>query len=398
MKVYGIVAEYNPFHNGHKFQIDEIRKKAGDCAVVSVMSGNYVQRAETAVMSKYARAKAALLGGVDLVLELPMPYAISSAERFAYSSVYILNSLGAVTDISFGSECGSISLLQKAAEALYDENVNLKLKAELKNGVSYPAARFTAVRDVFGAETAAVLSEPNNILAVEYIKALKALSSNINPHTVKRTGASHDSGEYVGNIASASKIRELIRGNAHTGLFLPSDSQAVLTNEIAIGGAPSDMNRIGNAVIASLKLKTPSDFNNIYGVGEGIENRLLSAAASAQNLTELYDFAKTKRFTHSRIRRVVLNSFFGITNDITLSDPPYIRVLGFTQKGKDVLRIARKNASLPIVMTVGDVKKLGGFSERLYTLECRATDIFNMTLPKIRQSGTDMTDNLVRIE
>ena len=132
MKIYGIVAEYNPFHNGHKFQIDDIRKKAGDCAIVSVMSGNYVQRAETAVMSKYARAKAALLGGVDLVLELPMPYAISSAERFAYSSVHILNSLGAVTDISFGSECGSISLLQKAVEALYDENVNLKLKAELK--------------------------------------------------------------------------------------------------------------------------------------------------------------------------------------------------------------------------------------------------------------------------
>ena len=174
MKIYGIVAEYNPFHNGHKFQIDDIRKKAGDCAIVSVMSGNYVQRAETAVMSKYARAKAALLGGVDLVLELPMPYAISSAERFAYSSVHILNSLGAVTDISFGSECGSISLLQKAVEALYDENVNLKLKAELKNGVSYPAARFAAVRDVFGAEPAAVLSEPNNILAVESIKALKA--------------------------------------------------------------------------------------------------------------------------------------------------------------------------------------------------------------------------------
>ena len=391
MKIYGIVAEYNPFHNGHKFQIEEIRKKAGDCAIVSVMSGNYVQRAETAVMSKYARAKAALLGGVDLVLELPMPYAISSAERFAYSSVHILNSLGAVTDISFGSECGSISLLQKAEEALYDENVNLKLKAELKNGVSYPAARFAA-------ETAAVLSESNNILAVEYIKALKALTSDMKPHTVKRTGASHDSDEYVGNIASASKIRELIRSNAHTGLFLPFDSQAVLTNEIAIGAAPSDMNRIGNAVIASLKLKTPSDFNNIYGVGEGIENRLLSAAASARNLTELYDFAKTKRFTHSRIRRVVLNSFFGITNDITLSDPPYIRVLGFTHKGKDILRIARKNASLPIVMTVGDVKKLGGLSERLYSLECRTTDIFNMTLPKIRQSGTDMTDNLVRIE
>ena len=218
------------------------------------------------------------------------------------------------------------------------------------------------------------------------------------PHTVKRTGASHDSDEYVGNIASASKIRELIRSNANTDLFLPSDSQAVLTNEIAIGAAPSDMNRIGNAVIASLKLKTPSDFNNIYGIGEGIENRLLSAAASARNLTELYDFAKTKRFTHSRIRRVVLNSFFGITNDIALSDPPYIRVLGFTHKGKDILRIARKNASLPIVMTVGDVKKLGGLSERLYSLECRTTDIFNMTLPKIRQSGTDMTDNLVRIE
>lgn len=332
------------------------------------------------------------------MLELPMPYAISSAERFAYSSVHILNSLGAVTDISFGSECGGISLLQKAVEALYDENVNLKLKVELKNGVSYPAARFAAVRDVFGAETAAVLSEPNNILAVEYIKALKTLSSDIKPHTVKRTGASHDSDEYVGNIASASKIRELIRNNAHTGLFLPSDSQAVLTDEIAIGAAPSDMNRIGNAVIASLKLKTPSDFNNIYGVGEGIENRLLSAAVSARNLTELYDFAKTKRFTHSRIRRVVLNSFFGITNDITLSNPPYIRVLGFTHKGKDILRIARKNASLPIVMTVGDVKKLGGLSERLYSLECRTTDIFNMTLPKIRQSGTDMTDNLVRIE
>ncbi|HAQ28486.1 MAG TPA: nucleotidyltransferase [Ruminococcaceae bacterium] len=398
MKVYGIVSEYNPFHNGHKFQIDEIRKKDGDCAIVSVMSGNYVQRAETAVMSKYARAKAALLGGVDLVLELPMSYAVSSAERFAYSSVYILNSLGAVTDISFGSECGSISLLQKAAEALYDDNVILKLKTELKNGVSYPAARFAAVRDVFGAETASVLSEPNNILAVEYLKALKALSADIVAHTVKRSGASHDSAEASGNIASASKIRALIRENKSADMFLPAESQNILMSEISNKAAPSDMNRIGNAVIASLKLKTPSDFSNIYGVGEGIENRLLSAAASAQNLTELYDFAKTKRFTYSRIRRVVLNSFFGITNDITLSDPPYIRVLGFTQKGKDVLRIARKNASLPIVMTVGDVKKLGGFSERLYSLECRTTDIFNMTLPKIRQSGTDMTDNLVRIE
>lgn len=398
MSVYGIVAEYNPFHNGHKYQIDEIRKSSDCEGIVAVMSGNFVQRGEPAIMSKYKRAQAALKNGVDLVIELPVQYAVSSAERFSFSAVSILNSLGIVDKLSFGSECGDVGKLIKAAEAVMSDTVNSEIVEQLKEGANYPVARMNAVEKFFGRETALILKNPNNILAVEYIKALKKLNSNIIPHTVLRVGAEHDSKKETERIASASMIREKLLKKESIDDFIPANVLSIYKNEIGLGFAPADIKALETAVLASLRLKKADDFKLLPDVSEGIENRIISASKTSGTLAELYDSAKTKRYTHSRIRRIVLYSFLGITKELQNKPPFYIRVLGFNENGKFLLKDAKDKASLPIVTNISDIKKLNGDALKIFDFECKATDIFNLSLPKIRQCGTDMTDNLVKIE
>lgn len=398
MAVYGIVAEYNPFHNGHKYQLDVVRSHADCSGVVAVMSGNFVQRGEAAVLPKQARVQMALMNGVDLVLELPVPFATATAEKFAEAAVYILSATGAVDKLSFGSESGDIALLAQTARAVLSDEMQCMIQEELKQGKSYPAARGAAVERCCGAEIASVLKAPNNILAVEYIKAIFNQNSPIIPSTVLRCGAAHDSTSASGNQLSASAIRELIRQQSGIADFVPENAHAVFKQSVAEGFAPASMKKMETAILASLRMKSSSDFKNIPDVSEGIENRILAAAQTSHTLEALYDAAKTKRYTHSRIRRIVLCSFLNLSNDFVSATPPYIRVLGWNTCGQHLLRTMKKSAALPIVKSAADIKKTGGAAVEFYNLENKTTNIFNMMLPRIRPCGTEMTDNPVIFE
>lgn len=395
MSAIGIVCEFNPFHNGHKYLIDSV-KNEGD-GVICVMSGNFVQRCEPAVAEKRLRAKQALLCGADLVLELPVAYCLSGAQTFAGAGVGLLDSLGAVDTLAFGSECGDISKLTNLALALEKDGVQNGISELLKTGVTYAFARQKAVESVCSNELASVLRSPNDILAVEYIGALRRLNSEIKPKAVPRTGAGHDENEPCGSFAGASFIREKVKSSESVEEYMPRSSYEILTQAVNNGLAPSQYQKLDIAVLSFLRMAEGESFRDTPDVSEGIENRILNAAKNARTLAQVFENAKTKRYTHSRIRRIVLCAFLGIKRSDTASGAPYIRVIGFNEKGKEILRNVRKTAKLPIVMRSSDISNLGEEAKRCFALECRATDIYNLTLPVIRPCGTEMTDNLALV-
>ncbi len=396
MDIYGIIAEFNPFHNGHKYLLDKA-KEAPDSAAVVVMSGNFTQRGEPAILEKHQRAKAALMCGADLVIELPVVFSVSGAQTFARGGVKLLSSLGSVNTLLFGSESGDTSRLSKTAEILNDSQVHNEINVLVKTGVTFAAAREGAVRKIYGGGCADVLKYPNDNLAVEYICALNALRSKIKPEAVKRKGVSHDALQSDGGFASASFIREKIMNGGSAEGLLPSASYEILKENFEKGFAPADYKKLDIAVLAFLRKATREDFVNVPDVSEGIENRILSGARNARTLNEAFDNAKTKRYTHARIRRIVLCAFLGLRKTDAASGMPYIRVLGFSQKGREILHEAKKTASLPIVMRACDIQSLDETAKRAFYLESTATDIFNLTLPEIRPCGTEMTENPVII-
>lgn len=396
MAVVGIIAEYNSFHNGHAYMLSEARKLGAD-GVVVVMSGNFTQRAEPALLCKRARAEMALRGGADLVLELPLPFALAGAATFASGGVETLSALGVVDTLCFGSECGDITLLSFAAEALRDARVDAALCKAMQTGLPYAAAQESAVRAVYGDKTADVLRAPNNTLAVEYLRALHAQSSTLCPQTLLRVGTPHDADAPSGKYASASFLRETVRAGERCADYMPDFAAEILEEAIQSGAAPADFRKLDIAILSFLRKCTPADFADVPDVSEGIENRILTAARTARTLWAVFDGAKTKRYTHARIRRIVLCAFLGVRREDAESGVQYLRVLGLTERGKALLRAARDTAKLPIVMRASDVQTLAIAAQRQFSLECTATDIFNLTLPEIRPCGTDMTDNLIRI-
>ncbi len=396
MNIYGIIAEFNPFHNGHKYLLDKA-KESSDSAAVVVMSGNFTQRGEPAILEKHQRAKAALMCGADLIIELPVAFSVSGAQTFARGGVKLLSSLGSVNTLLFGSESGDTSRLSKTAEILNDSKVHNEIYELVKTGVTFAAAREGAVRNIYGGDCADVLKYPNDNLAVEYICALNALRSKIKPEAVRRKGVSHDALQTDGGFASASFIREKIMNGGSAEGLLPAASYEIFKENLEKGFAPADYKKLDIAVLAFLRKATREDFINVPDVSEGIENRILSGARNARTLNEAFDNAKTKRYTHARIRRIVLCAFLGLRKTDAASGMPYLRVLGFSQKGREILHEAKKTASLPIVMRACDIQSLDETAKRAFYLESTATDIFNLALPEIRPCGTEMTENPVII-
>lgn len=396
MSVIGIICEFNPFHNGHKYLIDSV-KKDGD-TVVCVMSGNFVQRGESAIVDKRIRAKAALLCGADLVIELPVAFSVSGAQTFARGGVKLLDSLGCVDTIAFGSECGDTECLKKAAEAIENKEVHDKIFSLMQTGITFAAARESAVREIFGDETADILHNPNDILAVEYISALKILHSKIKPLAVLRKSVTHDSAEADGAFASASLIRDKIKSGESFEKYMPNKAYTLLKKAINDKVAPSDYGKLDIAVLAFLRKAEPKDFIGVPDVSEGIENRILASSRNANTLAEVFDGAKTKRYTHARIRRIVLCAFLGIKKSHIACGMPYIHILGFSDNGRQLLNLAAKTASLPIAVRLSDISNLGDVANQSFKLECTATDIYNLTLPKIRNCGTEMTDSPVIVK
>ncbi len=397
MKVTGIVAEYNPFHNGHKYMIEKCRE-GGATHIVAVMSGNFVQRGSVAIMDKRARAAAALGSGADLVLELPVCLAVSTAELFARGGVSLLHALGCVDALGFGAECDNVELLLKAADAVCDIRVHEIIKRELEGGISYPKARENAVLEVFGDEVASVLSQPNNILGVEYIKALKSLDSEITPEPVLRQGAAHDSLKENGEFASASALRILLeRGDEAAYEYMPESSVREFERLKAVGRAPACFDESERAILSRLRMLSVSDIRNAPDVSEGLENRIYNAIQTATSLEELYDIIKTKRYTHSRIRRIITALYLGIKPEDAKLQVPYIRVLGFNERGREILKLAKETAKLPVVMKSSQIDTLSDYAKHVFELECKATNLYNLSTPRILPCGTEYSDEIVML-
>lgn len=391
---YGIVAEFNPFHNGHKHIVDTL-KANGENTVTAVMSESFVQRGECACMSPYERTKAALSSGVDLVLSLPVPYATASAERFALGGVTVLGSLGCIDALGFGSECGDVERLTKCAKAITAEEFSPLLENRLSEGLSFPTARQRALSDMYGDTFAEALSSPNDLLGVEYIKAIEKNNYPIKPVAIKRVGVSHDSHEVNVDFCSASAIRSFLKNGEDYKGFMPTESFNILSEAVSSGNAPADFCKLENTIIYKLRTMTPEDFKRIPDVSEGLEYRFYEAVRNSVALSEILEKIKTKRYTHSRLRRIVLCALLGITEERTNIPVPYIRVLGFNEKGAEVLKQAKNTATLPIVSKSSDFKYLDENARKIFELECRARDIFSLCLPVPQVCGKEMTDKLI---
>lgn len=397
MKIAGIIAEFNPFHNGHALLLKKVHE-AGFTHTAVVMSGNFTQRGEAACMLKSARINAALLCGADLVIELPLPFATASAERFAYSAVGLLSALNCVDSLCFGSECGDTDILEDCAEHVIALNGSNVLAQHIKSGCSFPKARALAL----GGTAEDILRDPNDTLAIEYIKAIKKTGSAIKPFAVKREGARHDGPAVTGsvNTASASFIRSLFNdGNFDEAYkYVPNEAAEIYTAEFAAKKAPFLIEKAEPLILSQLRRMGIDDFKNLPDVAEGLENRIWRAAQKACTLNELYTAIKSKRYTMSRIRRIVLSAFLG--NDCTYNVPstPYLRVVGFNERGIEILRAAKKLSILPICMRHADFTRLDEQSRRIYALECRATDLYSLCLPQVFPCGTEQVFDTLRIK
>lgn len=338
MKTVGIICEYNPFHMGHAKQIRMIRDQYGsDCSIVCLMSGNYVQRGMPAIFDKSLRAEAAIRHGADLVLELPVTYALSSAEGFAAGGVRILS--GFCDELCFGTETGTKETLLSTAETLLSSEFIPALRARLETGISFPAARQMALSDL-GAD-ASLLSNPNDILAVEYCKAILCQSSNMRPFPIVRQGNYHDTEPDPEN-PSATAVREMIVGKYDWKSCIPESAQSVF-DSAAIHTLPAGE----RAILARLRTMTDTEFEALPFGSEGLWRRLMHACREYATLDEILAAVKTKRYTRTRLDRMIMCAFLGITREILESPAPYTRVLGFNGTGRGVLKEARETGHFP---------------------------------------------------
>ena len=383
MRTAGIISEYNPFHRGHAWQIGELRRRLGaETAVVCAMSGSFVQRGDFAIERAHARAEAAVRGGADLVLELPLPWAISSAEGFARGGVSILAATGVVDTLAFGSECGNAAKLQRAAKALLRADFPDALREELAKGLSFAAARESAARALIG-EDAAVLREPNDILGVEYCKALLQSGSTIAPLAILRKVVGHNGGAAKG-FASASHIRELLTNGEDASAYLMAESAAIYARECAAGRAPVTMQNAERAVLSRLRAMCEEDFARYDSGNEGLYRRFYDAARTAASVDELLSAVKTKRYAYARLRRMLLAAYLDVTAADVPPEIPYLRVLACNERGRKLLKTIKKTGSAPVLTKSADVRALSEEAQKLFALTARAADQYVLAYPELR--------------
>ena len=397
LRAAGIITEYNPLHRGHLRLVETVRRKlGGDAAIVCCMSGDFVQRGDFAVVRRQCRAKAAVMSGADLVLELPLFQSVSSAEGFADGGVSLLLATGVVDAIAFGSERGNTEALQEAAAVLLRENFSAALREELAAGISYPAARQRAVCKLAGPAVADALSRPNDLLGVEYCKSLLRRASHARPMAILREGAAHDApavGETPqgatdaaatqGADASSTAIRELLRRGereAALRLMAPAMRTCYLAEEAA-GRAPVFYEAVERAILYRLRSMGRADFAALDGGREGVGNRLYEASRNAVSVREVLERAKTKRYALSRLRRMALWAFLGLSDSDLTRPPAYLRPLAMNGKGRKLLARMRTCAALPVLTKAGDVAALGPDAEYCLRTEARAADLYALAFP-----------------
>ena len=389
MNIFSLICEFDPFHNGHKYLLDYMRTKGADC-IIACMSGNFTQRGEPAAFDKYLRTEAALKGGADLIIELPVSFACAGAERFAGGGVFLLDSLGCVDSLFFGSEAGSIDRLKKAADILGDEALGSCISSFLSEGISYAAAREKAVEKLTDTETGALLRHPNNNLAVEYLKALSRLDSRITPVTAVRMGAGHHSADTKDNYASGSQIRKMLIDGDDITPFVPLSTAELIKKDMTMPLGTTRGEMLEKAMLYRLRTMTPEELSLLPGMSEGLENRIYKAVRSGTSVKEITELAKTKRYPMARIKRALVHALLGMRNDDLPPHPLYIRVLGFNGRGRDALQIIKRNSSLPIVTRAAEVSGLEPEAKRMFEFECRCDDIYALSGREVISCGYSM--------
>lgn len=391
----GIVCEYNPFHKGHLYQLEKT-KEAGADAVVCVMSGNFVQRGECAFLDKWTRAEMAVRLGADIVLDLPVPWAVSSAESFARGSVSLLCSFG-IDILSFGSEYTDKEKLLLAAKSVSDDKVLFLAKEYMAGGSTYPLALSSSVKKLYGAEIADIISSPNSTLAVEYIRQLMKYDA-VDFLPVKRMGAAHDSNDTEVEYLSASKIRSDIIGGEELFSALPEKSALLLQAQFKKGFAPCLMKNNERAILSSLREMSIQELEKYVSDENGLAGRIYEGARASAGLEELYDKVKSRNYTHSRVRREVLSAYLKIEKHLATDTPPYIRILAASEKGLSLLSSAKKNSALPIVTKHGEMQNLDEKSKYIYELQCSSTDKFGLFSPTVRECGFEQKSPMLVIK
>ena len=372
MQVTAIIAEWNPLHRGHLLPVQAARQQ-GATHIVAILSGNFVQRGEPALCPWQYRAAAALSSGVDLVLQLPLPYAVSTAQHFAGGAVASLAALGAVDSLIFPAA----------------------LAPHLQKGLPFAAARQAAVHSLLG-EDAGLLSSPNNILGIEYLRALRRLGSDIQPLTISRQGAPHDAAEPDTDFPSASQLRQRFL----TGQDISSSLPPAMAEQLELArqrGALPQLELWERAFLARLRAMTETDYAALPDVAEGLEHRLYRASRTAKTTEELLTKAKTKRYTHARLRRVLLAAMLELPAGLSAEEPPYLRVLGFTAKGAEILNRAKGRHTLPLSASLAELEKAGEAAALFAALEARAADLYHAFTPGLAPCGSEYTTPVIKI-
>jgi len=406
--VLGIIAEYNPFHNGHLYHLEKSKKLTGCDYTIAIMSGNFTQRGSTSIIDKWEKTKMALSNGIDLVIELPTLYSISSGENFADGAIKILNSLNIVDYLSFGTEVQDINILNKIAEILYKEPNEYKsiLAAELKKGISFPKARENALFVYSGnsEEYLNILSCPNNILGIEYLKALKKYESSIKPICIPRFESEHNSYSFSSNIASSTAIRNFVKNKNFDTIknLIPIDTYNILMNNLKNGYIVPDLSIFEKEIIYVLRKLSIDEIANLPDVSEGLEFNIKNAANSCNTLYELISLIKSKRYTQTRIQRILLYALLGVTkNDMRIAKNtvPYVRVLGFNSNGKNIIsEISKKNTNLKIITSVKKFvdNNTNRNMENLLNKDILSTNIYTIAFSNISEGNLDFKNRIIK--
>lgn len=403
MKVLGIVSEYNPFHKGHEYHLKESKNSISADFVVCVMSGNFLQRGEPALFNKWIRAEAAIKCGIDIVFELPAPYACNSAEHFAQKAISILDRLGCVTHISFGSESGNIHDIIKMADPLLFESEDYKksLKNYMDKGLSFPRANQLAAQDCSSTIDPSILSNPNNILGLEYIKALYAEKSSIKPITIKRhlTDYHDTSINSHTHICSASAIRShLESGHSLNSMknFIPEASFETMKHYMASKIKPTFYSDFFGLIQYKLLSSSPEDLRKIFSVREGIEYRLIEMAKKSSTLEDLIMGIKTKRYLRTGIQRMLTHILLNITKEDMLyfnkSDSHYGRLLAASSNGLSLLNLIKRKglSDMPLITNINKEVHSSTSIAKLLKYDILANDIYNLvSLPLRKQDFSD---------
>lgn len=400
MNVVGIIAEYNPFHNGHRRQIEQIRQRIPGAACLAVISGSFTQRGDAAILDKWQRAAIAVENGIDLVLELPLVFSLRSAQHFAAGGVRLLDRLGIVSTLAFGSELHDMSALESLARQSLAEASQARLRQGLQQGISYAAALAAALTLPPGLP-ADSLRQPNTILALEYLKALRQFSSAITPLALPREGAAYHDDALHDTAASASAIRRALRrGQRGWEEAVPLSAIAPLAHQQE-RGLPQD-ERLFQPLLLRLLTADPAELRQIYGISEGLEHRFQRAARTSTSLAELRQAVASRRYPAARIARTSLSLLLSLRRDtiaqFDAAGPLYGRILAFNSRGRQLLRQMNRAAALPLITRAADFLRPSrrqaehlAPAATMLALDTIATDLRGLTLTPRRPAMQDFT-------